>query len=65
MTKRPKKNRRSPRSERHIVVTSEQRDPPDLRALSRAIITQMIHQAIAQTTDSNSTPSQGEPPPDS
>ncbi|MCU1640596.1 MAG: hypothetical protein JWN03_871 [Nocardia sp.] len=27
-----------PRREHHIVVTSELRDPPDLRKLSRAII---------------------------
>ncbi|MET8426859.1 hypothetical protein [Nocardia sp. NPDC004860] len=58
MTKQPKKIRRSPRSVRRIVVTSEQRDSPDLRALSRAIITQMIDQAKTQAADSDSNPTQ-------
>lgn len=56
MPKRPKKKRRSPQSEHRIIVTSEQRDPPDLRALSRAIITKTINQSKAQAADSNSNP---------
>lgn len=34
--------------ERHITVRSERRDPPDLRKLSRAVITIALRDAEAQ-----------------
>lgn len=49
MPKPPKKKRRTPKSERRIVVTSHLREPPDLRALSRATIAHTIRQTKAST----------------
>ena len=36
------------KAERHIVVRSERRDPPDLRTLSRAVIAMALRDAEAQ-----------------
>lgn len=40
--------RGTPKAERHIVVRSIRRDPPDLRNLSRAVIATALRDAEAQ-----------------
>lgn len=40
--------RGTPKPERHIVVRSVRRDPPDLRNLSRAVIATALRDAEAQ-----------------
>ncbi|MGU3500915.1 hypothetical protein [Mycobacterium sp. C31M] len=41
-------SRGTPKPERQIVVRSVRRDPPDLRKLSRAVITMALRDAEAQ-----------------
>lgn len=41
-------SRGTPKPERHIVVRSVRRDPPDLRKLSRAVIAMALRDAEAQ-----------------
>lgn len=40
--------RGTPKPERHIIVRSVRRDPPDLRKLSRAVIAMALRDAEAQ-----------------